>query len=317
MKVLLFPGQGSQFVGMARDLCESFPSAKAICDRADEVLGFSLSKIMFEGPEETLRQTHNAQPAILVHSMAAWSVLEPAWKTEQFLAAGHSLGEYSAHVAAGVLAFDDAVKLVRRRGELMLEAGRQNPGTMAAVLNASFDQVRAACLEVDGLVVPANWNSPAQVVISGEHSAVRAATETLKKAGVRKVIELKVSGAFHSPLMEPAATGLEEALAGVALNDARFPVIANATGEPVTEGAEARRLLVRQLLSPVLWEPTLRRLVESHPDEFCEIGPGQVLKGLLKATSPEQTCRSLGTAGELREALGLPAEREAVSEESR
>ena len=300
MRVLLFPGQGSQFVGMGQDLYEAFPAARALFDQADRILGAPLSKIMFEGPEEALRETRNAQPAILLHSIAAWTALEADWPAGDLVAAGHSLGEYSAHVVAGTLAFDDALRLVRRRGELMHEAGIRNPGTMAAVLNADLDLVREVCVQAGGTVVPANVNSPVQVVISGEHAAVETAMAALKERGIRKVIELKVSGAFHSPLMEPAAQGLATALAGITLFDPRFPVYANATAGPVLEGDRARELLVRQLLSPVLWEPTLRRLLALHPEEFYEIGPGQVLKGLLRATDREAACRCLGTAEEVQ-----------------
>ncbi|MFH1144478.1 MAG: ACP S-malonyltransferase [Candidatus Eisenbacteria bacterium] len=308
MKILLFPGQGSQFVGMARDLYEAFPAARELCDRADRVLGTPLTRIMFEGPEETLRETHNAQPAILIHSMAVWSVLQPAWTATLRAAAGHSLGEYTAHVVAGALSFEDALRLVRRRGELMLQAGRQNPGTMAAVLNADLDLVREVCQAAPGLVVPANINSPGQIVISGEHAAVKAAMDALKERGVRKIVELRVSGAFHSPLMQPAADGLAAALADVTLFNAGIPVFANVTAAPVQEGERIRDLLVRQLLSPVLWEPTLRRLVALGPAEFLEIGPGQVLKGLLRATDRDASCRTLGTAEEVRAFIETPVE---------
>jgi len=300
MKVLIFPGQGSQFVGMGKDLYEAFPAVRELCDQADRILGAPLTAIMFEGPEETLRETRNAQPAILLHSIAAWTALGAPWPAEELVAAGHSLGEYSAHVVAGSLRFDDALRLVRRRGELMHEAGLRNPGTMAAVLNADLDLIREVCQAAGDIVVPANLNSPGQVVISGRHEAVQAAMTALKERGIRKVVELKVSGAFHSPLMEPAAEGLSAALADVVLFDARFPVYANATAGPVVEGERTRELLVRQLLSPVLWEPTLRRLLALDPDEFYEIGPGQVLKGLLRATDREADCRSLGTAEEVR-----------------
>jgi len=300
---------------MGRDLYEAFPAIRGLYERADEALGMSLSRIMFEGPEETLRQTHNAQPAILLHSIALWSLMQPGWRDAELVAAGHSLGEYTAHVVAGSLAFEDALRLVRRRGELMLEAGRQNPGTMAAVLNADLETVREVCRETEGLVVPANLNSPVQVVISGEHGAIQEATAALKSRGVRKVIELRVSGAFHSPLMEPAVDGLASALAEVTVRDTRFPVYANVTAGPVTGTGSIRELLVRQLLSPVLWEPTLRNLIALEPEEFCEIGPGEVLKGLLRATDRDQPCRSFATAEDVQSFREIEVEQPAVLRE--
>ncbi|MCK4412121.1 MAG: ACP S-malonyltransferase [Candidatus Eisenbacteria sp.] len=299
MRVLLFPGQGSQFVGMGRDLHQAHPAARDLLDRADRILGTPLTRLMFEGPEEELRATRNAQPAILAHSLAVWAILEPRWGAETFVAAGHSLGEYSAHVVAGTLSFEDALRLVRRRGELMQAAGEASAGAMAAILGSDRETVEAVCAETQGLVVPANLNAPNQVVISGERAAVRAALETLGARGARRVVELKVSGAFHSPLMAPASEGLAQALADVALTDARCAVYANVTAEPVTEESRIRGLLVEQLLKPVLWEPTLRKLIALDEPAFFEIGPGQVLKGLLRATDRSLSCRSLGTAEEV------------------
>jgi [acyl-carrier-protein] S-malonyltransferase len=294
---LLFPGQGSQFVGMGRDLAERFTASREVLARADEALGLALSRVMFEGPAEALRETRNAQPAILVHSIAAWAAMAPRWEPAGLAAAGHSLGEYTAYVVAGALTFEDAVRVVRRRGELMFAAGRERPGSMAAILGADAATVRAACAEAGGLVGPANFNSPGQVVISGETAAVRAAGELLRARGAKRVVELNVSGAFHSPLMEPAAAGLREALAEVSVRNAAFPVYANATAEPVTESGAIRASLVRQLLNPVLWEPTLRALA---PGEFIEIGPGQVLKGLARQTDRGWACRAVGTADEVQ-----------------
>lgn len=299
VQALLFPGQGSQFVGMGKDLCERFPAAREVFARADAALDLPLSKIMFEGPEETLRETRNAQPALLTHSLAVWAAMGAGWDRAGLVAAGHSLGEYSAYAVAGALAFEDAVRVVRRRGELMFEAGQKSPGTMAAVMGAGIDAVQEACAAAGGVVRAANLNSPGQIVISGEIEAVRAAGERLKAAGAKRFIELNVSGAFHSPLMEPAAEGLRATLAAVTVRDAGFPVYANATGEPVTAAAAIRASLVRQLLSPVLWEPTLRALVALRPAGFWEIGPGQVLKGLLRQTDREAACRTLGTADEV------------------
>ncbi len=300
MQVLLFPGQGSQFVGMGKDLHDRDARAREIFARADAALGFPLSRLMFEGPEETLRETRNAQPAILTHSLAAWAAWQPGYAPSELVAAGHSLGEYSAYTVAGALGFEDAVRIVRRRGELMFAAGQQSPGTMAAVMGVDAEIVRGVCAQVGGVVRPANLNSPGQVVISGEVAAVRAAGEALKAQGAKRVIELNVSGAFHSPLMEPAAEGLRAALAATEVRDAGFPVYANATAEPVTAAEAIRASLVRQLLSPVLWEPTMRALAALRPAGFWEIGPGQVLKGLLRQVDRELPCRTMGTAEEVQ-----------------
>jgi len=300
MQVLLFPGQGSQFVGMGKDLHDRHARAREVFARADAALGFPLSRLMFEGPEETLRETRNAQPAILAHSLAVWAAWEPGWKAGDLVGAGHSLGEYSAYTVAGALKFEDALRIVRRRGELMFEAGQRSPGTMAAVMGSDAETVRQVCAQVPGVVRPANLNSPGQVVISGEVAAVRAAGELLKAKGAKRVIEINVSGAFHSPLMEPAAEGLREALAAAEVREAAFPVYANATAEPVTAAEAIRASLVRQLLSPVLWEPTLRVLAALKPAGFWEIGPGQVLKGLLRQMDRELPCRTMGTAEEVQ-----------------
>lgn len=299
MRALLFPGQGSQFVGMGKDLGDPFPAARDVFARADEALGFSLSELMFEGPEEALRETRNAQPAILAHSLAVWAAMEASWDPAELMAAGHSLGEYSAYTVAGAIKLEDAVRLVRRRGELMFAAGESRPGTMAAILGLDAQAVREVCEAANGLVGPANLNSPGQVVISGEPQAVAEAGEALKEKGAKRVVPLNVSGAFHSPLMEPAARGLEEALAAVEIEDARFPVFANASGDEVTAAAQIRASLVRQLLSPVLWEPTMRTVAARGPEECVEIGPGQVLKGLLRQTDRSLSCRALGKAEEI------------------
>ncbi len=303
MRALLFPGQGSQCVGMGKDLYERSEAARAVFQEADAALGFPLSQLMFEGPEAALRETRHAQPAILTHSIAAWRALEPGWPSESLVGAGHSLGEYSAYTVAGALDFADALRVVRRRGELMFEAGEAQPGTMAAVLGLDAETIRAVCEETPGLVGPANLNAPSQVVISGEVEAVRAAGERLKERGAKRVVELNVSGAFNSPLMEPAAAGLREALDAAKVRDAAFPVYANASASPVVAASEIRQSLVRQLLSPVLWEPTMRCMIQLGPDGFVEIGPGQVLRGLLRQIDRGLSCRTVGTADEVQ-ALG-------------
>ena len=302
---LLCPGQGAQRVGMAKDLAEAFPAARAALEAVDEALGFGLSAVMWNGPEELLTRTDHAQPAILAHSWAVWTVAGPALASRVAAAAGHSLGEYSAYVAAGAIGGPEAARLVRRRGELMRDAGAERPGTMAAVMGLDAERVAAACREAsgkDGVVVAANLNAPDQVVISGDPTAVARAGELLKAAGAKRVIPLKVSGAFHSPLMEPAAMQFGEALKAAALASPKFPVVANASAEPVRDGDVARRLLDAQLTSPVRWVDSVRALATLAGDgaTFVEIGPGNVLTGLAKRVLPGVRTVNLGTAAELR-----------------
>ena len=291
---------------MAKDLAEAFPAAREALAAIDDTLGFPLSRLMGDGPEDELQRTHNTQPAILAHSVAVLGVLGK--KTGQVLtAAGHSLGEYSAYVAAGSLGGPTAAALVRRRGELMLHAGGQRPGAMAAVLALGTSEVAEACraASVAGrIVVPANLNAPDQTVISGDPEAVAAAGEACKRLGAKRVLPLKVSGAFHSPLMAPAVPGLQEALAGTAFADPAFPVLANATAEPVRSGADATRLLVEQLTAPVRWVDSMRAATALAPDAtFLELGPGNVLAGLLRRTLPDAKCVSLGTVSDLEKFL--------------
>lgn len=280
----LFPGQGAQGVGMGRSLAEAHPSAREVFERADRVLGFALSRLCWEGPEEELRKTVHAQPALLAHSIAAWTLVDgagvqPAWT------AGHSLGEYSACVAAGALAFDDALRLVHRRGELMYRAGLERPGTMAAILGLDRAAVEAVCAEAseNGVVRPANLNAPGQVVISGEVAGVERAMELARAAGAKRVIRLEVSGAFHSPLMAPAAEGLAAALREVEIRDARCPIVANVHAAPVQRAEEIRAALEAQLLGAVRWEDSMRWLRSAGADGFVELGPGRVLRGLLRS----------------------------------
>ena len=279
----LFPGQGAQAVGMGRALAETFPEARETFATADRVLGFPISELCWNGPPEQLKMSSNTQPALLTHSVAAWRLVEAAGLTPDFVA-GHSLGEYSACVAAGALAFEDALELTRRRGELMYEAGLARPGAMAALLGLTRADAEAACAEAAsaGIVRAANLNAPGQVVISGEPAAVEVACERAKARGARRAIKLEVSGAFHSPLMEPAAEGLREALANVKLSDARCPVIANAWARPVREAGEIRRALEEQLLASVLWEDSIRWLLSEGVEGFVELGTGKVLRGLLR-----------------------------------
>jgi [acyl-carrier-protein] S-malonyltransferase len=304
--VLMCPGQGAQRVGMGKDLAERFPQARDVFSAIDEALDTRLSRLMWEGPEDKLTLTHNAQPAILAHSVAVLAVLGNRLGAPS-AGAGHSLGEYSAHVAAGTLTEVDAARLVRRRGELMLSAGKQRPGAMAAVLGLATSEVEAACDESsgpDGLAVPANLNAPDQTVISGDPEGVNRAGERCKARGAKRVIPLKVSGAFHSPLMAPAVDGLREALAEATFADPTFPVIANASGEAVRTGVDAKRLLADQLTAPVRWVACMQAAAEVAPDAtFVEIGPGNVLAGLLKRIVPGAKAITLGTADEVEKFL--------------
>ena len=285
MTAYVFPGQGSQYVGMGKDLFEAHPASRALMEKADAILGVPLSGFCFSGPEEELRQTRNTQPAIFLHSIALLSAMpgRPA------MVAGHSLGEYSALVAAGALDFEDALRLVRLRGELMQRAGEDHPGTMAAVVGLSPRVIEEVCREAApaGIVQPANFNSPGQIVISGSVAGVRKGMEIAKARGARMVKELVVSGAFHSPLMESAQGGLKEALDRTAIRDARIPVYANVTAEPVLRADEIRTLLVRQLTSPVRWEESVRNMARDGMTACTEIGPGKVLQGLIKRITPE------------------------------
>ena len=301
MVALLFPGQGSQFVGMGRDLADRFPEARAVFEEADDALGFSLSRLMWEGPEAELTATLNAQPAILTHSVAVHRLVASRLGAVRF-AAGHSLGEFSAYVAAEGLRFDDAVRTVRRRGELMYRSGEDRPGTMAAVLGLDDEAVEAVCREatgVDGACVPANYNSPGQIVISGDVAAVERAIELAKEAGARRAMRLNVSGAFHSPLMEVAESGLAEQLETVTIARPAYPVVSNVTAEPVDDPDTARELLVHQLTSPVRWTACVRTMIDAGVTEFLELGPGSVLSGLLRRIDRSAKSVTLGTADEV------------------
>ena len=306
--VLLFPGQGSQTPGMGRDLAERFPEAREVFRAADAAVGAALSALCFAGPAEELTLTHNAQPALLTHGAAVWAVIRDAIGGRVVAAAGHSLGEFTAYHAADALALPEAVALVRRRGELMLEAGRRRPGTMAAILGRPTRPIERICEQATaeaGLVVPANFNAPGQVVISGEVAGVERAMALAKESGA-KPIPLKVSGAFHSPLMAEAAAGLEEALDLARLGDPRFPVYANVNAQPVASAALARRLLVEQLSAPVQWARELEHIAVLHPDAlYLEMGPGAVLRSLAKKIAPSLKVLSCGTAADVDAILTL------------
>jgi [acyl-carrier-protein] S-malonyltransferase len=300
---LVFPGQGSQKPGMGKDLAEAHPAAADMFRAADAVLGVPLASLCFEGPSETLTETHNAQPALLTHGAAVWRVLGQALRPHVRAAAGHSLGEFTAHVAAGSCTFETAVALVRKRGELMLAAGAARPGTMAAILGDLTRPIEAICEDATteaGTVVPANFNCPGQIVISGEVAGVERAMALCKESGAKRAIQLQVSGAFHSPLMAPARDGLEAALAASSFETSRVPVYANVTAAPVREPADVRARLGEQLTSPVRWTECIQQLATDFPGiTFIEMGPGTVLAGLIKKIVPGATVWSAGTAADM------------------
>ncbi|REE94377.1 [acyl-carrier-protein] S-malonyltransferase [Paenibacillus taihuensis] len=280
----VFPGQGAQAVGMGKDVYEAVDASRAIIDAADQALGFALSDIIFNGPEEKLKQTANTQPALLAVSIALLEALKDHGLKPDFVA-GHSLGEYSALVAAGSLSFEDAVRTVRARGEFMEQAVPSGQGAMAAVLGAEREALAALCASVSaeaGAVELANVNCPGQIVVSGTAAGVQGVVERGKEAGAKRVIPLEVSGPFHSSLMKPAAEKLAEVLASVQVSDAAVPVIANVTAKPVTSAEEIRSLLAEQVYSPVQWEDSVKYLIEQGVDTFVEIGSGTVLAGLIK-----------------------------------
>ncbi|WP_373058162.1 ACP S-malonyltransferase [Gemmatimonas sp.] len=307
--VLLLPGQGSQKVGMGKDLFEAFPTAREVFLAVDEAVGASISTIAFEGPSDELTRTLNAQPALLAHSAAVWAVVQNAIGPQVRAAAGHSLGEFSAYHVAGAIDLAAAARIVRRRGTLMYEQGEAYPGAMTAilgVLTSSIDDICTQATAERGLVVPANYNSDQQVVISGEVAGVERAMELAKAAGAQRCLSLPVSGAFHSPLMEPAVAGLRKALREEAWSDPRVPVVANVNAAPVSSASVACDLLVQQLTAPVRWTRVSRLLVEQYPDAtFVEIGCGAVLTGLLRRLAPSVKTLSCGTVAEVEKLLAL------------
>jgi [acyl-carrier-protein] S-malonyltransferase len=295
-RVFLFPGQGSQSVGMGKDLAEQFEIARRRFEEAAHILGFDLARVCFDGPEEELRQTRVTQPALYVHSCILSELLAERGLTPA-RAAGHSLGEYSALYAAAAFGFADGLRLVKARAEAMQQAGQQNPGTMAAVVGLHDQVVRDVCREAEevGVVVPANYNSPDQIVISGEVAAVRKAVELAKARGAKLARELPVSGAFHSPLMKPAAESLAEAIVATPVAMPRIPVVSNVTARPHTDAESLRRLLTQQLLCPVRWSESMTELAAGDVEWF-EVGSGNVLAGLLKRTIPDAAARTIGRA---------------------
>ena len=307
--VLLFPGQGSQKPGMGKDLAAAFPAARAAFAEADAALGESLSTLCYEGPAETLTLTNNAQPALLAHGAALWATTRDALQGSVRAVAGHSLGEFTAYHAAASLTLSAAVRLVRQRGDLMAHAGAERPGAMAAILGDLSESVDAICaqasLEPDsGLVVAANYNSPGQVVISGEVPGVERAMALCKRAGAKRVLRLNVSGAFHSPLMAPARAGLAAAIRDAAFRDPSLPVFANVTANVVRDAETAQRLCVEQLTAPVRWTDLVLRLAADYPAAlYVEMGPGAVLTGLLKKIAPSLQTATCGTAADVEQLL--------------
>jgi [acyl-carrier-protein] S-malonyltransferase len=299
---LLFPGQGSQYIGMGKDLIQSYPRIAELYREADDVLHFPISDLCFEGDADVLTQTRNAQPAILLHSIATAQVLTVEGGVEPVVVAGHSLGEYSALVAAGVLSGMDALRIVRKRGELMFEAGIKQPGTMAALIGLEQDEVETLCREScrsDSLVVIANVNSPEQLVISGHVDAVERAVELARERGAKKAVRLNVSGAFHSPLVASAQEELIAYIEDFELRDARIDTICNADANVVRTKEEIIGALSRQLTSPVLWSDSMRILSERWGGPVMEVGPGRVLKGLFRRINAERDVETVGTVEEL------------------
>ena len=305
--VLLFPGQGSQKPGMGKDLYDTFPAARDVFDDADAALGTSLSTLCFNGPAEELTLTHNAQPALLTHGAAVWAVTRDRLANRVRAAAGHSLGEFTAYYAAGTLSLGDAVRLVRRRGQLMYESGVRRRGTMAALLGDLKEPIESICAKATaeaGLVSPANYNCPGQLVISGEEAGVDRAMALAKEAGVKRAIKLNLSGAFHSALIETALEGLSEAVANTTFSNPKFPVYANVNAEPVTLAIRARQLLLQQLTRPVRWSDEITAMAARVPDAlYVEMGPGSVLTGLVKKIAPSLKTMSCGTVAEVNHLL--------------
>ena len=305
--VLQFPGQGSQKPGMGKDLAEAFPEARRVFEEVDDALDFKLSTLCFEGPAEDLTATLNAQPALLAHGAAVWAVARSALGDRVRAGAGHSLGEHTAYHAAGSTSLADAARLVRRRGQLMYETGVTRPGAMAAVLGKLNDSIESLCelaTRSGGLVVPANYNTAEQIVVSGEVAGVERLVDLAKLNGAKRALRLPVSGAFHSPLMEPAVGGFSQVITQTEFAEPAFPVYSNVTEQPSTSAQNARELLIRQLTAPVKWAGEVTNVAAANPGAlFIEMGPGNVLTGLLTRIVPSAKGIACGTPADIEKLI--------------
>lgn len=305
MRALLFSGQGSQYVGMGKDLLEAFSQASDLISKANDILGYSIGDIMANGPEDVLRRTIHTQPALFVHEAAILAITHDQGRA--VAVAGHSLGEFSAYYAAGVLTFEDALRLVQTRATLMFNAGERVAGTMAAIVGLDDEVVRGICAELtsdaESIIVPANFNSPGQIVISGSAEFLRQSLPVFKERGAKIVKELAVSGAFHSPLMSEAQAGLAEQIRTTTFSNASIPVYVNVTARPLLDAEEIQQAALAQLTAPVLWSESLTNMWENGIVKFREIGPGKVLQGLVKRTLPSAECDGVDTSADVLRAL--------------